>query len=206
MTLRKYYMVTILLVGLCVLNVARAEVHRSELPASTSFSDGPKVCLGCHQEEAITAVQRSSHGQARDSRTPFAQQGCESCHGAAGEHAGDPTAYQPAVVFGANAAASDQNQVCLGCHEGQNRDQWNWHVSDHARADVTCTSCHDPHSPNQKVLARDTQWTVCVTCHTDKRLGITQFSRHPIREGQVVCADCHNPHGGIGPSMLVRAT
>lgn len=206
MRLLRLYLVVGLAASSLMLHYGIAAADLSALPPSTSMSDGPEVCLGCHQQESVQAVQRSAHGQVADSRTPFAQGGCESCHGPAGEHAGDPTVYRPAVLFGAGVAAADQNKVCLGCHEGQDRTQWNWHVSAHARADVTCSSCHDPHEPYQKVLSRDTQWQVCVTCHAEKRLGTLQFSRHPIREGQVVCADCHNPHGGVGPSMLVNAT
>ncbi len=206
MKLLRLYSAGVVLACILPTQYAVAAAHLSGLPASTSYSDGPKVCLGCHQDEAVTQVQQSAHGQTRDARSPFGQSGCESCHGPAGEHAGNPSAYRPAVMFGAGTAASEQNKMCLGCHEGQDRSQWNWHVSEHARADVTCSSCHEPHSARQKVLSRDTQAQVCVGCHTDKRLSMMQFSRHPIREGQVVCGDCHNPHGGVGPSMLVRAT
>ena len=206
MKLLRLYLAGAVLASFLPVHYAVAAAHLSGLPASTSYSAGPEVCLGCHTQESVKQVQNSAHGQTRDARSPFAQKGCESCHGPAGEHAGDPSGFRPVVIFGAGSAAADQNKMCLGCHEGQNRAQWNWHVSAHARADVTCASCHDPHNPNQKVLSRDTQPQVCMTCHTDKRLALMQFSRHPMREGQVVCADCHNPHGGVGPSMLARAT
>ncbi|NNJ95144.1 MAG: hypothetical protein HKP57_10400, partial [Halobacteria archaeon] len=46
---------------------------------------GVEVCNECH-EDKVTGMRMNPHGQAADSRTPFAADGCETCHGPGTTH------------------------------------------------------------------------------------------------------------------------
>ncbi len=166
---------------------------------------GSEVCLECHNNAPVNLILHRPHAQMADSRTPFAKGGCETCHGPGGDHAANPS-LPIGINFGPKSAtpAAKQNEICLTCHQGGER--INWQASQHASADRTCASCHDVHSTKDRVLAKASQPDVCFTCHKEQRAQSMKRSHHPIREGKVVCSDCHNPHGSFGPSQLTKNT
>jgi DmsE family decaheme c-type cytochrome len=176
------------------------------------YSDrGAATCMKCHDEAPVTDILKTPHGMKGDSRTPFGQHECESCHGPSQAHvSSSPAAGQhkvrPNVVFvGPNASpAAERNKVCLSCHENGLR--MNWKGSKHDKNQVACNSCHTIHATKDPVLVKATQPEKCFTCHAAQRAESFQYSHHPIREGLVVCADCHNPHGSPGPKMLKEFT
>ena len=174
---------------------------------------GAESCMRCHDAGSPLAILKTAHGVSGDSRTPFGQHACESCHGASPEHMGKPPAagerrVQPAVVFKGDriSPVETRNKVCLTCHENGLR--MNWKGSQHASNEVACTDCHAIHTTKDAVQAKKTQPETCFKCHAEQRSDSMQYSHHPIREGKVVCSDCHNPHGSPGPKLLkeVRVT
>lgn len=171
---------------------------------------GAKDCLECHDEAHEAAILQTPHAQRADSRTPFAANDCETCHGPSPQHRrkveGQAVPPLPNVVFGVNSPtpAAEQNEVCLGCHEGGART--NWTASPHHSADLPCAACHTVHAVKDPVLAKASQPQVCFTCHVEQRAQSSRRSRHPIKEGKVACGDCHNPHGSIGPKLLKQAS
>jgi len=172
---------------------------------------GAESCMRCHDKGSPLAVLRTAHAVKGDSRTPFAQHACESCHGASPDHMGKPPAAgerrtAPAVVYKGDrtAPAAVRNKMCLACHENGLR--MNWQGSQHETADIACTNCHTIHTTDDHVLSKPTQPGVCFNCHSEQRGQTYQFSHHPIREGKVVCSDCHNPHGSAGPKLLKEFT
>ena len=190
----------------CQAGGAAAAGERAALPPSTTYSEGVKVCTECHDDEHATAIMSGPHGMAADPRTPAATKGCESCHGPGGEHARQEKKFRVAQTLEGHSEedAAARAEVCMNCH-GKTA-QKHFLTSEHSRADVACSDCHDVHSRNDKVLNRLTQTEVCVDCHQDQKANMNKFSRHPIREGKVACTDCHNPHGAKGEHMLVEAT
>lgn len=172
-------------------------------------ADGADSCLECHDTPHVEQILNTPHAQSGDIRTPFASHDCETCHGASPEHTrkaeGQLTRTPPKIVFGKNSPTpvSEQNAVCLNCHEGGLR--MNWTASPHHTADVPCASCHTVHANKDPVLVKTTQPETCYTCHVEQKAQSFRRSRHPIREGKVVCSDCHNPHGSFGPKMLIEA-
>jgi DmsE family decaheme c-type cytochrome len=156
----------------------------------------------------VTVILRGPHAVKGDSRTPFAQHDCESCHGPSEAHAAGHGRNRPppTVVFvGPNASpVEERNKMCLSCHEAGLR--LHWAGSQHQANDVACTNCHNPHTEKDPVLVRTSQPQVCFTCHTEQRAETLEFSHHPIREGKVICSDCHNPHGSVGPKMVKENT
>jgi DmsE family decaheme c-type cytochrome len=174
---------------------------------------GADSCMRCHDKGSPLNILKTAHAAKGDSRTPFAQHACESCHGASPEHMGKPPAagerrISPSVVFKGDRKSPPEaiNKVCLTCHENGLR--MNWKGSQHQNNDIACTDCHSLHTTNDAMLSKQQQPQVCFNCHAEQRADSFQYSHHPIREGKVVCSDCHNPHGSPGPKLLkeVRVT
>lgn len=166
---------------------------------------GAETCLACHDEAPINLILYTPHAQTGDSRTPFGQDGCETCHGPGGNHVADPESVPIGVRFEhGETPAIEQNKVCLTCHQGAMR--INWQASPHAAADRTCAGCHTVHAKKDKILLKSAQADVCFGCHREQRAQTLKRSHHPIREGKVACSDCHNPHGSFGPKQLKKDT
>ena len=180
---------------------------------------GAATCLKCHDSaitegnrtyKAATDIMATPHAVKGDSRTPFAQHECESCHGPSDAHVkSTPPEGQrkaaPNVVFsGPNASpVAERNKVCLTCH--QNGLRMDWAGSQHQNANLACVSCHTIHAKKDPILVKATQPDKCFSCHAEQRALTLQYSHHPIREGKVVCSDCHNPHGSPAPKLLKEA-
>jgi DmsE family decaheme c-type cytochrome len=171
-----------------------------------------EICTACHNEtwaKPILAIYQTRHGNRADSRTPT----CQKCHGPSEGHLKD-FGTAPDVVFGAASKhlspAEDRNAACLACHDSTVLPRTNWKGSQHESRGVTCTNCHNIHTPDQKVLNRATQAEVCFTCHKAQRAQVRRISAHPLAvtgigsPPKMVCADCHNPHGTTGPTLLVK--
>jgi DmsE family decaheme c-type cytochrome len=173
-------------------------------------------CLDCHDEDAkvpVLPILATQHAVKADGRTPLAQQyECQTCHGPSAAHIENDEA--PAIRFGPDLPAGPQNEVCLGCHQGG--DRINWQGSVHASSEVACASCHSIHVLEDPVMIKDRrpdtpvrrggQTAVCFQCHAEKRAEIHKTSSHPLRDGVMVCSDCHNTHGSMGPSNLKKPT
>lgn len=181
--------------------------------AEPAVKDAVKTCTRCHDESEsapVLSILKSKHGVMADSRTPFADQGCMSCHGASKAHLGAPGAggkrAPPDVVFGRNSTTpvAKRNETCLGCHESGVR--MHWKGSRHETEKVACASCHVAHTQSDPILAKSTQADACLTCHKSRRAEMLRPSSHPVRDGQMSCSGCHNPHGSTGPKLLVKDT
>jgi len=194
-------------------SAAVAQTETGEMQAEVTPAPeggGAETCMRCHDEPPTTLILHTPHALQADGRTPFANGGCQTCHGASEQHMvkpaeGEPRA-EPDIVFGKFSpnSADEQNAVCMGCHEGGKR--MNWPMSQHDSAEVPCASCHKPHNIKDPVTVKQDQAQVCYDCHATQRAQSFKRSRHPIREGKVVCSDCHNPHGSWGPTLLAENT
>ena len=183
-----------------------AAVERAETQPAPAKDPSPEdTCKACHQPY-FDSYAASKHGTKADARAPANRGGCFTCHGAGAlEHAqkGGGKGVGGVLALGSKAVSSDaKNAVCLGCHQGGKR--LHWSSGTHANRDVSCTSCHQVHTANDRTRDKLTQSETCFTCHKEQRVQINRPSRHPIREGLIACSDCHNPHGSPGPRMMVR--
>jgi DmsE family decaheme c-type cytochrome len=195
-----------LLVGIATLYGAVPASAQAPAASAQSVAAGIGVqtCLKCHgNEPEVSPILRTPHAVKGDSHTPFAQEGCESCHGDSGAHV-QSRSNKPAVIFkGPNISpVAVRNAQCLTCHESGMR--MNWQGSTHDRNDIACTNCHTLHKAKDPVLVKMTQPEKCFTCHAEQRAESYKYSHHPIREGKVVCSDCHNPHGAVGDTKLLK--
>ncbi len=161
---------------------------------------GQETCATCHEEVA------NKFGTNPHSRLALEHGGkgvtCESCHGPGKAHVeggGDVTKIRrfdkltPAQV----------SQTCLGCHAGTHP---NFERSPHARAGLSCVSCHSVHeAKTDRFLLTAAQPQLCYKCHNDEKPMFDMPFHHPVNEGVVRCSDCHDVHGSFLPNNL-RAT
>ncbi|MGD0432399.1 MAG: DmsE family decaheme c-type cytochrome [Acetobacteraceae bacterium] len=183
---------------------ASAQPRQAMTPGQIAAQDNVKTCLTCHGgDPKVTAILQSPMATLGDQRTPFAQGGCEGCHGNSAAHMAGKAPF-PAVVFkGPNASpVAVRNEVCASCHRAGL--QMNWKGSAHEENNKACTDCHTAHAAKDPVLVKLTQADVCFTCHARERADSFKYSHHPMREGKVVCSDCHNPHGSPGDTKLLK--
>ena len=174
-----------------------AEYHCKDMAKDEVM--GVEVCEECHADK-VAGMRMNPHGQAADARTPFAGDGCETCHGPAGQHIEDTESKCIISLKGHSGESVDmRNGICLDCHNG---DMMHWSGSSHESADLPCTSCHAIHASQDKSLERTTEAEVCNQCHKDVRAQTFRPSTHPIRDGKVICSDCHAPHGSVTRAAL----
>lgn len=181
-----------LLIGLAILvpRYTAAETNK------TAGYAGSEACADCHEDQVKT-YEHGMHGNKLNTKTPAAQQGCETCHGPLSKHVksmGEDTASVPKVT----------QDKCLECHtEGKLA---LWQGSEHERREISCNKCHDAHGANKKMMLKVTQTETCEQCHKDVRNQILRTSHHPIREGKMDCSDCHNPHGTVADKLIAANT
>lgn len=159
---------------------------------------GSDVCEECHQDK-IETMHASPHGQSTDPRSPFADKGCETCHGPGTLHFETEGNCIISMTGRYGESVEMRNDTCLNCHKGGGRIHWS--SSAHEEEGLACVSCHSVHKPNDVIEPTD-QAEVCYNCHKNIRAETLRASSHPIREGKVICSDCHNSHGSAGPSSL----
>jgi len=174
-------------------------------------ASGPS-CGDCHDEIAAS-FHLTPHAADRDDAPR-----CQSCHGDGTEHideGGDPALIT--VPRGAEGA-----KVCLTCHAGARGEHSAFAAGDvHARAGVTCDSCHKVHhegAPPAKLLAGgdagkgtvastarssiERSIELCARCHPRQERTFSRPFGHRLGTAGLACVSCHDPHGGPGARSL----
>jgi len=116
--------------------------------AAPSAYVGGEVCATCH-EEVAKKFEGNPHTKLA-AQHGAAGVNCEGCHGPGGAHVdggGDVTK----IFNPAKASAKDVETKCLGCHAGAHP---NFERSPHAKAGVSCISCHDIHGSKEEALLK----------------------------------------------------
>lgn len=175
---------------------AKKSESKGTQPAASEFV-GSETCATCHEEvskgfasnpHSKLALQHAKNGAT-----------CESCHGAGKAHVdggGDVTK----IFNPSKAAAKDVDKTCLGCHSGKHA---NFDRSAHAKANVSCVSCHSVHKgEGSESLLKASQPGLCFQCHSDTKPAFNMPFHHKVQEGAVKCTDCHDAHGTFGKSNL----
>jgi DmsE family decaheme c-type cytochrome len=174
-----------------------ASTSQAKAAADSTGFVGQETCATCH-EDVVKKFGTNPH-----SRLALEHAGkgvtCESCHGPGQAHVeggGDVT-----KIRRFDKISSKQiDETCLGCHAGAHP---NFDRSPHAKAGVSCISCHDIHkSETPEHLLKAEQPKLCFQCHTDQKASFDMPFHHPVNEGTVSCSDCHNPHGTFNKANL----
>jgi len=160
-------------------------------------SADPKACAECHDDE-VAAFQRTTH-----SKSWQHDMSCEQCHGDVEKHLSSGGA-EGTITSTAKMSPAKLSETCLKCHE-RTGEQAHAGLSEHARAGVSCVSCHDVHpSSEQKqkmntvgksAMIRGNQTELCLSCHNATAADFAKPTHHRMKEGVMNCTSCHNPHG-----------
>ncbi len=152
-------------------------------------------CLDCHdygEDAPAHQVLLGSHGIDGDVSDITGRQGCLDCHGASTAHSEDPARQAPDLSFGPrwSASGSAQDKPCLTCHQRDAAS--NWQHALHMNNNLTCITCHDIHTEQDRVLVASEQSRVCTTCHKAQKTGIHDLGEQGPENPP--CSLCHNPH------------
>ena len=187
-----------LLLGSCALAAPASKPADKQVkqPAASDFV-GSETCATCHEEVSKKFADNPHSKMAM--LNGKAGITCENCHGAGKEHVdggGDTTK----IFNPGKGSAKAVDERCLSCHADQHA---NFDRSAHAKANVSCISCHSIHESEEKAeLLKTSQPNLCFTCHADQRPQFSMAFHHKVNEGAVACSDCHDPHGTFGKSNL----
>jgi len=180
-------------------NKQAAAAAKTSAPAKADAADyvGAEVCAACH---ADVAKNFANNPHSKLALTHGGQGAtCESCHGPGGAHVasgGDPTK----ILQLSKASPKVVDATCLGCHAGTHP---NFERSPHAKAGVSCTSCHSVHkSVEDTKLLKVAQPVLCYTCHADVKPSFDMPFHHKVNEGLLKCSDCHDVHGTFQANNL----
>lgn len=217
----------LLLVGIISLVVGSAAVERQ--PNNPSRADklfarakaddflGDSSCASCHAEKA-SHFEGSPHASfMTNPQSPNDKKGCEGCHGPYGIHQAEEN---PEVIAFRKWPAKDSSAACLRCHQSSLSES-HWKSTAHAKAGVSCVSCHQIHPDSEpnwadgnvkktqiantraavfvakfqpKGLLMAEEPKVCGQCHAPQMAEFKLNSHHPVTEGEMVCSDCHTVH------------
>lgn len=195
----------LLLTGFAGTRLAQAAIHGAQQAAtsdqkaaadSTQYV-GQETCATCH-EDVVKKFGTNPH-----SRLALEHAGkgvtCESCHGPGKAHVeggGDVTKIRHFDALNPQQIS----QTCLGCHNGVHP---NYQRSPHAKAGLSCLSCHNVHAPKvETALLKAPQPQLCFQCHSDQKPAFNMPFHHPVNEGSVSCSDCHDVHGSFQANNL----
>jgi DmsE family decaheme c-type cytochrome len=163
----------------------------------TSKYVGAETCKTCH-EEIYNAWSKTPHWKTTLNKEP-SHQGCEGCHGPGAEHVaggGDTSK----IFDPAKHSAKEVDAKCLTCHAGAHP---NFDRSPHAKAKLSCISCHSVHqSKEEEKLLKAPQPKLCFECHADTKPAFNMPFHHKVNEGLITCSDCHDVHGTFGANNV----
>ncbi len=175
---------------------------------------GSQECLYCHKDLKTGFLDTAHARGLSDPLLAQDRQGCESCHGAGGAHA---ALRSRGAIFAFDwQESAEHNAICLRCHDWLTS-PLEWERTAHAKAELRCTQCHDPHPDDKqpyKWLLSTQQDMGCVQCHLDVAQDFSRMSHHPLQvsassdpgAGALHCTDCHDVHAGHGDFMLAEKT
>lgn len=190
----------LLCAGAVPLHAAQAGSLRQQVQQGSSQSSdyvGSEVCATCHADVSKSFSSNPHHRLALMHGGQGAT--CESCHGPGKAHMENPADPTLIRIF-TKASAKQVDNTCLGCHAGAHPD---FERSQHAKAEVSCISCHSIHNfQNEESLLKASEPMLCYSCHSDVKAAFAQPFHHKVDEGLLKCSDCHDPHGTFGDNQL----
>ncbi len=179
---------------------------------------GDQACVECHATKSHGFNTSAHFAFMTDPKLPLDRKGCEGCHGPGKAHQENPDV--ELISFG-KLSAKDSAAACLRCH-GQKLDNSQWKHTGHAKADLSCVTCHQLHQdtestleegavnkgkgqdprtlvrtakqPAKQLMLKTDEVKLCGQCHQPQVAQFRLNYHHPVPEGQLVCSDCHSVH------------
>lgn len=189
-----------LLVAGIVPESSQAQSQRNRAVAEPQFTDGgSEGCLSCHGGERMSAIAETVHGKTDNPHSPFAKQGCESCHGPGSLHvsrAAGGAGFPVLTKFDDYGDVAEQTAACTICHEEDMGDLEGmaWQGSLHDTDDMTCINCHIVHTADNPLDEQDEQLASCSGCHEEQMAVHSKFEDKGIVFDRLLCYDCHDVH------------
>ena len=169
-------------------------------PVAKYTEEGTERCLACHGGEKMTLIADSPHGNKENAYTPYAQMGCESCHGKGSLHvsrARGGAGFPALIRFSADGSPLPrQNESCLNCHAQAmgSLEGMAWAGSLHDNGKITCGTCHSIHTAENGMTNAAKQKTNCSGCHEAQIATHPKFESKGIVFDKLACGDCHDVH------------
>jgi DmsE family decaheme c-type cytochrome len=182
-----------LILGLSSLALATNKTNEQDkAPAKAEAAQfvGEATCAGCHDAIA-KGFEENPHTKMTLMHGNAAGVTCENCHGAGQAHVeggGDTSK----IFNPAKHSAKEVDAKCLTCHAEAHP---NFDRSPHAKANVSCISCHSVHQSKEEKLLKAAQPKLCFQCHSDTKPAFNMPFHHKVNEGLIKCSDCHDVHG-----------
>ena len=182
-----------------LVSMTQAQSLRS-LPEAKFTGGGAEACLTCHGGPNMTLMSDTVHGDISNPHTPFAQNGCESCHGPGSFHVSSArggVGFPPLNDFKQSVTPiQGQFDTCLACHAKTSGDRLGigWVGSVHEASGLTCSSCHEVHAAENPLLDVTQNQNLCASCHGMTNSKHAGFEEQGIRLERLTCSTCHNPH------------
>ena len=190
---------TTVLLMLAVFSSAGAQ-KPGKVPEAKFTEQGTERCLDCHGGEKMTLIADSPHGNKDNPHAPYAQRGCESCHGKGSLHvsrARGGAGFPDLIQFKRRGSSvQDQNAACLDCHSVDmgELEGMAFTGSLHDTGRMTCGTCHTIHTPENAMANTAEQKQTCARCHEEQIAAHPKFESKGIVFDKLTCGDCHDVH------------
>lgn len=205
--------------ALTAVAVLTGSVATAEEPEESISVDQIQSCLAANCHAYRMAFKQSPHSvldSEHIAEDVDASSSCAACHGEPVRKEKVPGQWScDFEVFGFDDEdlPGVKSQLCLRCHFGEHG---GYASSEHGRAGMACTDCHDIHGrdrgrwPLQKeitvydgsALQPETPSATCARCHADAFAEFEFNDRHRLQEGIIQCTSCHDPHARQSRSAL----
>lgn len=170
--------------------------NRRNPPQAQYTSEGTERCLQCHAGEQMKLMAKTIHGNQDNPLTPYANHGCESCHGPGSLHvsrARGGVGFPLLMAFRQGEPKEQHIEACISCHgkELGKRQGMQWVGNIHDNIGMTCVSCHQLHTTNDPMKDQQTQREKCAQCHSRQ---LNSHKKMGISLEKIACYGCHNVH------------
>lgn len=205
--------------ALLMLTAARQQARERAFPinlfAEAKPSDylGEQKCEPCHRSY-VFSFRNSAHAPyMAGAHLPPDRKGCEACHGPGAVHLREVLEPKGVIRY-SKIKPEEVSRACMRCHGATMRAS-QWHRTGHARAGLSCLSCHQIHqraeaanspashpaaaaissyqAPSHPLLKGE-EVALCSRCHAREASEFRLNFHHPLPEGRLLCTDCHDVH------------
>ncbi len=179
------FLLAVAMLGLLLLTAAQRQARERMFPlnlfAQAKPEDylGERACVPCHRSYVMSFRDSAHAPYMADPHLPADRRGCEACHGPGAIHLREVPEPKGVVRY-SKIAPEEVSRACLRCH-GATMRQSQWHRTAHARAGLSCVSCHQIH---QSAKAQPV---------APMGLALNRTPSHPLLKGEEVamCSRCH---------------